>query len=150
MPPIPSRQEMGQGLAEYAIIAVLVGFVAIAGLLALGPDAGSSFSSINSSLLVGGIPIVINATEPPTQTPTATSDVPPTETPTAPPTETPTDTPTIAPTDTPTIAPTDTPTIAPTDTPTIAPTDTPTLAPTIGPTPTDLPWWCVYFPQYCG
>jgi pilus assembly protein Flp/PilA len=43
-------QERGQGLAEYAIILVLVAVLVIALVRLLGPKIGNTFSLINSSL----------------------------------------------------------------------------------------------------
>ena len=119
----------GQGLVEYALILVLVAIAIIGGLSVFGESIGDTFSTINSSqsgLHVGGIPISIN----PTVAPTLTATIPPTETPT----------------DTPTVPPTETPTVPPSE----IPTSVPTWTPTVGPTPTDQPWWCVYFPRLCG
>ena len=90
MPLIPSKQEMGQGLVEYAIGVVLVGIVVIPMLIALGPSIANRFRSINSSMPTvsfDGIPVEINPTEAPTLIPTETPAVPPTETPTLVPTE---------------------------------------------------------------
>lgn len=125
MSPLYLMHMKGQGLVEYALIVVLVAIVIIGGLSVFGESIGDTFSSINSSqsgLHVSGIPIIIN--------------------------------PTVAPTQTPTVTPTKTPTVIPTETPTDSPTETPisvpTWTPTVGPTPTDQPWWCVYFPRLCG
>ena len=43
-------RENGQGLAEYALILVLVVIVVFAVLVVLGPTIGNAFSSINKSL----------------------------------------------------------------------------------------------------
>ena len=45
--------EKGQGLAEYALILVLVAIVVIAILLLLGPTVGNVFSEIVENILVG-------------------------------------------------------------------------------------------------
>ena len=42
--------ERGQGLAEYAIIIVLVAVLLIALIRLIGPKVGNTFSMINSSL----------------------------------------------------------------------------------------------------
>lgn len=51
----PSKRNRGQGLVEYAVIIALVAIVVIAGVSALGPRIGNTFSSINNSLGDGGI-----------------------------------------------------------------------------------------------
>jgi pilus assembly protein Flp/PilA len=43
------RQE-GQGMVEYGLISALVAVVAIAGLIILGPQLSSIFSSLGSSV----------------------------------------------------------------------------------------------------
>jgi pilus assembly protein Flp/PilA len=43
-------KEMGQGLVEYAIILSLVALVVIAVVRLLGPEIGSTFSTISSSM----------------------------------------------------------------------------------------------------
>lgn len=47
-------QEHGQGLVEYALILALVGVVAIATLILLGPALGNVFSQINAGIEEGG------------------------------------------------------------------------------------------------
>jgi Flp pilus assembly pilin Flp len=152
MPLIASRLAMGQGMVEFALIIMLVGFAFIAGTAVFGESIGDTFSTINSSLpplTFGGLPVHINVTETPTFTPTSTPIFSPTVTDTLElsftPTITPTREPTFTPTPTPTHTPTETPTIAPTDTPTSTPTSTPTVVPTA----TSLPWYCVIWPQFC-
>ncbi len=44
------RSEEGQGLAEYALILVLVAIVVIAALTALGTNVSTTFSTITASL----------------------------------------------------------------------------------------------------
>lgn len=44
-----SRAEKGQGLAEYALIIVMVAIVVFAVLFFLGPVVGNVFSTINES-----------------------------------------------------------------------------------------------------
>jgi Flp pilus assembly pilin Flp len=152
MSQIASRLAMGQGMVEFAIIIVLVGFTFIAGFALFGESIGDTFSTINSSLpplTFGGLPVEINATETPTPTQTETPIFTPTVTETHEPTNTPADTPTLASTDTPTSTPTDTPTETPTIVPTATATNTPTSTPTVVPTPTTLPWYCVIWPQLC-
>lgn len=43
-------REQGQGLAEYAIILVLVAIVVIAVLTLMGPIIGNMFSRVNANL----------------------------------------------------------------------------------------------------
>jgi pilus assembly protein Flp/PilA len=45
----PARQE-GQGMVEYGLIIALVAVVAIAGLIILGPQVASMFTSLGSSV----------------------------------------------------------------------------------------------------
>jgi pilus assembly protein Flp/PilA len=45
-----SLTEMGQGMAEYAVIISLVAIVVIVAVTLLGPTVGNLFSSINASL----------------------------------------------------------------------------------------------------
>lgn len=45
-----SMRERGQGLAEYALILVLVAVVVIAVLAIMGPIVGNMFSEVNSKL----------------------------------------------------------------------------------------------------
>lgn len=50
-----SKKQKGQGLVEYALILTLVGIVVIAAAMMLGPQIGSIFSNVNSSLSgIGG------------------------------------------------------------------------------------------------
>lgn len=44
------RQEKGQGLVEYGLIIFLVAIVVIAILVLLGPQIGSIFSNVSSSI----------------------------------------------------------------------------------------------------
>jgi pilus assembly protein Flp/PilA len=46
---LTARRQKGQGLAEYALIIVLVAIVVIAVLTLMGPVIGNMFSKINSS-----------------------------------------------------------------------------------------------------
>ncbi len=43
-------QGMGQGMVEYALIIALVAFVAIVGLILLGPIISSNFNGIHNGL----------------------------------------------------------------------------------------------------
>jgi pilus assembly protein Flp/PilA len=47
----PEASLRGQGLVEYALILVLVAIVVLAALMILGPVIGSTFSTINNSLI---------------------------------------------------------------------------------------------------
>ncbi len=47
---LSSVRERGQGLAEYALILVLVAVVVIAVLAIMGPIVGNMFSEVNSKL----------------------------------------------------------------------------------------------------
>jgi pilus assembly protein Flp/PilA len=46
----PGRRTYGQGMVEYGLIIALVAVVAIAGLIILGPNIASMFTSIGSSV----------------------------------------------------------------------------------------------------
>jgi pilus assembly protein Flp/PilA len=46
---LTARRQKGQGLAEYALIIVLVAIVVIAVLTLLGPVIGNMFSKLNNS-----------------------------------------------------------------------------------------------------
>ena len=45
-----AQNEIGQGLAEYALILALVAIVVFAALMVLGPAIGNVFSTIGDSL----------------------------------------------------------------------------------------------------
>jgi pilus assembly protein Flp/PilA len=47
---LTARRQKGQGLAEYALIIVLVAIVVIAVLTLMGPVIGNMFSKISNSL----------------------------------------------------------------------------------------------------
>ncbi len=47
---VDQRFEKGQGLAEYALVIVLVAVVIIAALTLLGPTVGDLFSEVNSEV----------------------------------------------------------------------------------------------------
>jgi pilus assembly protein Flp/PilA len=44
-----TKQEKGQGFAEYAVILILVAMVVIVALALLGPTIGNMYSSVNSA-----------------------------------------------------------------------------------------------------
>lgn len=82
------NNEKAQGLVEYGLILVLVGIVVIAVLMAIGPNIGRVFSTVNDSLssIAGGgqVAVVASTTpNPPTNTPVphTNTPVPPTSTP---------------------------------------------------------------------
>lgn len=45
-----SLVEMGQGMAEYAVIISLVAIIVIAAITLLGPTVGNLFSTVNKSM----------------------------------------------------------------------------------------------------
>ncbi len=47
---LPSKDEQGQGLVEYALILVLVAIVVIAILAIVGPQIGNIFSRVTNGL----------------------------------------------------------------------------------------------------
>lgn len=47
---LPSKDEAGQGLVEYALILVLVAIVVIAILAIVGPQIGNIFSRVTNGL----------------------------------------------------------------------------------------------------
>jgi hypothetical protein len=136
MTPIASKRNQGQAMVEFALAVVLVGFGLAAATMLFGPQIRALFLSVQpgGEMNIGGLPVVINATDLPTWTPTVTAMY----------------SPTVAPSNTPTMTPPSSPTPAPTHTrtPTVTPAPTNTPAPTATWTATAVPTltyrqWCL-------